>query len=522
MKILIAFILSFLLTATIRCEASDSSADINSVLPITKVSATSEKHLNSIDSFIACSKLDSIIILRGDSLYSVSMLPPFKETFLAKDPLFTNRVLTDIFWLDGPVVLLNRSSWDSSAGILPVCYVHKSHKAFLSIDPTLTVGASYRAYLPALAADHKTGIISLQFAGPGPANKENCTQYCWTNFVGRKIKYLPRDWNPHDVNADFTGMIFTGPSPRCSRGAPLSAPPIALVNFKDGSLSDLASDMPQTKIYNWRGHSDIFRKQLIYFTGLDDTYCVQSISKDERQFFPRQIADGYCLANTGTNLWLVPLLNKNSVHPLTTDAGEFAILSDGKCIYTDMSKFYNKDLTSGMKPQIQGVFFHDYKKNVSFDLWQDFPLVPSGEGPFKWDGKHFAGWDKNPLAVPYKINKHPLSEPHPGTIWNRRYANIMIGFGSDKFPALAFVQLRHEVMDMDQSPNNSGIGGTHMQNYIIDSKCRRLIPLPDISQMRNILVALVHNAGTIVVEQDEWVNRHKTISLDLYNFPPCP
>jgi len=194
---LLLLLLQLLSACGSALAADHSNLDITSVLPVKTVPLKSHLSLQAMDSYIYSSKLESIIVLRGDVLTSVSLRPPHTESFIAKDKRFLGHELGSISWVNGSsVVVMNAPNRGDQGGIRNIVFNCRS-KSLYSMDPSdkeHLKGCGYQASIAVLAADHKTAVMRLDYAGPKESRSKDdeYPRYCWTNILNLSFPLFSR------------------------------------------------------------------------------------------------------------------------------------------------------------------------------------------------------------------------------------------------------------------------------------------------------------------------------------------
>jgi hypothetical protein len=487
-----------------QSPATELASELSSKLPAQRRPLKSQRQLRPVDSLIPCAQLDCIIALRGTTLSSISMLPPHAETVIADNHQFANRELIDVVWLNEPVLVLNEQSGEKSAGRSAIVFFARSKKIF-SLSPqkfTLVKGSRFDTTIVALSPDRKTAVFRLSYAGPsqGMPDKRNSPKYCWVNLLTGKVAFAAEGWDPLFVLGDLSGVIFQGKYVENS----FKSPPRHLLKLADGTWSNEIPDLEKVPVFefDWGNTSDT--RGLVRRKGQGDTYLVQGMASAGRVFWPLQFPAGLEYPKTAqivggfgalhirkSNerdydecLWMIPLLKTGEARRLTEKVGAFAVLPKGKCVFS------GGELQGTFDNQVrESTCYYDYPSEQSLNLWADFPALK-----------------------PVKSK----------TVKDSQSSSIVSCFGSDKYPAAAFLRLRHDVADYNAAPNfppsSAGprVSQTRICDYFITDGHRALLGLPD-STKDSFFIA--HKSASIIAQKEKWTDDgRRTYEVTVYDF----
>jgi len=378
---LFLFLIFLMFVTPINTIAGQSSPAKPS--PLQKCKLTKSFELGVWDDIFVFNDMDNIILLRGDTLFSLSIIDSAKPVELIKSPYLANAKIVDCVILDEKLWVFLNSTKTTPFAI----EVNSGEISWFKI-PNLKVPGEktpeIQSYVTVKYADAAILMISGGDQNTWPRDG-NRPVYFWIDLQTGKVVRFPIGWDLEYFSMDQKIAIFAKPQEK-----PFQARPLQAVNLETGTFIDsnydrckepfIPFDWTETenlkRIYIWhpktgcqwhfvgillKGHN------LSFDLPLKKHHCF-STPKAMGEFVGfRTKRSGYSIMYPG-RFWLLKFEQHQKPQLIATNVTEFVMLDNGNSIYT-ISKHNSKRKYSE-------AFFHDYNNNADRNILDNITGMP--------------------------------------------------------------------------------------------------------------------------------------------------
>ena len=389
----ILFLLLFLLifVAPINIKASQSKP--TKPFPLQKCELIKLIDLGVWDDIFVFNDRNNIILLRGDTLFSLSMADSAKPTKLIQSPYLENTKIVTC-------VTLGKKTWIflNSAKTTPFAIEASSGKISWFKIPNLKIPGERTPTIQSYVTTKHAHAVTLMIGGgdhdtwPRDGNRPI---YFWMDLQTGKVIRFPIGWDLEYFSANQKVAIFRKPQKKLFQPRPLQA-----INLETGSFIDTAPNRYKKSFvqFGWTETEDV--KPLYIWhpnMGARNYLCGFSFM-GETQFFDLKLNKNLCwstpkIANNFVgfrtqrcgfsgmypgSFWLLKREPHQVPQLVATNVTDFAMLNMGNCIY----------ITSKLNPKGNSyeAFFYNNSKKASWNILNGvagFPKLGKHKNDYK-------------------------------------------------------------------------------------------------------------------------------------------
>ena len=351
--------------------------------PLRDCQTTTPKDLGIWDDAFVCEDQNFILLRRGETLFSLSMMPPSELVKLVTAPETKSTEITFGTQSNGRLWLFLQSSESA-----PFAIDAHSGKVVEFGIPGLKIPGEHSPGIQSYVIVRHADAVLLMIAGgdretwPRDGNRP---VYFWMSLKSGKVIPFPIGWDLEYFSSDQTVAVFAKP-----RAGNLDRRPLQAVDVRTGTLINEIPDRQKegSVSFNWTeteevkpltvrrpeaGDRDHFGGisvnglVLPLDLGLDGVHYMSTAKAKDGFVGFRLRREGATNGEPGS-LWLVPLKEHEKLEHVGSAVTDFAMLGDGKCVFVTAG--------DGPKERTSEAFFYSHNKKSTWNVLDGVERLP--------------------------------------------------------------------------------------------------------------------------------------------------